>query len=199
MIAYLKGKIIDKTENLVVVEVNGVGYEVSISLNTNLSLTNKTECELFTYMQVREDGVFLFGFSTKQEKELFLKLITVSGVGPKMAITILSGASLTDIITAIVCEDSAMLSKFKGVGKKTAERIILELKEKVNENLKEQNSMFDLSLNLDLKNNVIEDTIMALTALGVNKSDAVKKIRENFVDGDSVEVLIEKILKNMSR
>ena len=199
MIAYLKGKIIDKTENSVVVEVNGVGYEVSISLNTNLSLSNKTECELFTYMQVREDGVFLFGFSTKQEKELFLKLITVSGVGPKMAITILGGASLTDIITAIVCEDSAMLSKFKGVGKKTAERIILELKEKVNENLKEQNSMFDFNVNFDLKNNVIEDTILALTTLGVNKSDAVKKIRENYVDGDSVEVLIEKILKNMSR
>lgn len=199
MIAYLKGKIIDKTENSIVVEVNGVGYEVSISLNTNLSLSNKTECELFTYMQVREDGVFLFGFSTKQEKELFLKLITVSGVGPKMAITILGGASLTDIITAIVCEDSAMLSKFKGVGKKTAERIILELKEKVNENLKEQNSMFDFNVNFDLKNNVIEDTILALTTLGVNKSDAVKKIRENYVDGDSVEVLIEKILKNMSR
>ena len=199
MIAYLKGKIIDKTENSIVVEVNGVGYEVSISLNTNLSLSNKTECELFTYMQVREDGVFLFGFSTKQEKELFLKLITVSGVGPKMAITILSGASLTDIITAIVCEDSALLSKFKGVGKKTAERIILELKEKVNENLKEQNSMFDFNVNFDLKNNVIEDTILALTTLGVNKSDAVKKIRENYVDGDSVEVLIEKILKNMSR
>ncbi len=199
MIAYLKGKIIDKTENSVVVEVNGVGYEVSISLNTNLSLSNKTECELFTYMQVREDGVFLFGFSTKQEKELFLKLITVSGVGPKMAITILGGASLTDIITAIVCEDSAMLSKFKGVGKKTAERIVLELKEKVNENLKEQNSMFDFNMNIDLKNNVIDDTIMALTALGLNKSDAVKKIRENYVNGDSVEVLIEKILKNMSR
>ena len=72
MIAYLKGKIIEKTENTVVLDVNGVGYEVNISLNTNLALSNKTEGELFTYMQVREDGIFLFGFSTKQEKELFL-------------------------------------------------------------------------------------------------------------------------------
>jgi len=199
MIAYLKGKIIEKTENTVVLEVGGVGYEVNISLNTNLALSNKTEGELFTYMQVREDGIFLFGFSTKQEKELFLKLITVSGVGPKMAITILGGASLTDILTAIVCEDSTMLSKFKGVGKKTAERIILELKEKVNASMTEQNSVFDNNFSLDLKNNVIEDTIMALVALGLNKSDAVKKIRENYVDGDSTETLIEKILKNLSR
>lgn len=199
MIAYLKGKIIDKAENLVVLEVGGIGYEVNISLNTNLSISNKTECELFTYMQVRDDGIFLFGFSTKQEKELFLKLITVSGVGPKMAITILGGASLTDIITAIVCEDSAMLSKFKGVGKKTAERIILELKEKVNTSMSEQGSVFDNTISLDLKNNVIEDTIMALIALGLSKSDAVKKIRENYFDGDSTEMLIEKILKNLSR
>lgn len=199
MIAYLKGKIIDKAENLVVLEVGGIGYEVNISLNTNLSISNKTECELFTYMQVRDDGIFLFGFSTKQEKELFLKLITVSGVGPKMAITILGGASLTDIITAIVCEDSAMLSKFKGVGKKTAERIILELKEKVNTSMSEQGSVLDNTISFDLKNNVIEDTIMALIALGLSKSDAVKKIRENYFDGDSTEMLIEKILKNLSR
>ncbi|MGN1208580.1 MAG: Holliday junction branch migration protein RuvA [Christensenellales bacterium] len=198
MIAYLKGKIIDKTENVVVVETNGIGYEVNISLNTSLSLSNKTECELFTYLQVREDGVFLFGFATKQEKELFLKLITVSGVGPKMAITILGGASLADILTAIVCEDSKFLSKFKGVGKKTAERIVLELKENVNNNLTEQNSALDFG-SIDMKNNVVEDTIMALVALGLNKSDAVKKIRENYSDGDSTELLIEKILKNLSR
>lgn len=198
MIAYLKGRIIDKTENIVVVETNGIGYEVNISLNTSLSLSNKTECELFTYLQVREDGVFLFGFATKQEKELFLKLITVSGVGPKMAITILGGASLADILTAIVCEDSKFLSKFKGVGKKTAERIVLELKENVNNNLTEQNSALDFG-SIDMKNNVVEDTIMALVALGLNKSDAVKKIRENYSDGDSTELLIEKILKNLSR
>lgn len=198
MIAYLKGRIIDKTENVVVVETNGIGYEVNISLNTSLSLSNKTECELFTYLQVREDGVFLFGFATKQEKELFLKLITVSGVGPKMAITILGGASLADILTAIVCEDSKFLSKFKGVGKKTAERIVLELKENVNNNLTEQNSALDFG-SIDMKNNVVEDTIMALVALGLNKSDAVKKIRENYSDGDSTELLIEKILKNLSR
>ena len=196
MIAYLKGKILEKSENLIILEVNNVGYEVNISLNTYLTLANKEECELFTYLQVKEDGISLFGFSTKSEKELFTNLITVNGVGPKMAITILSGASITDIVTAIVSEDSKMLSKFKGVGKKTAERIILELKEKLGETMKLESG--DLA-SVDLKNDVVNDCIMALVALGLSKSEAVKRIKENISDNDTVETLIEKILKNLSR
>lgn len=196
MIAYLKGKILEKSENLIILEVNNVGYEVNISLNTYLTLANKEECELFTYLQVKEDGISLFGFSTKSEKELFTNLITVNGVGPKMAITILSGASITDIVTAIVSEDSKMLSKFKGVGKKTAERIILELKEKLGETMKLESG--DLA-SVDLRNDVVNDCIMALVALGLSKSEAVKRIKENISDNDTVETLIEKILKNLSR
>lgn len=196
MIAYLKGKILEKSENLIILEVNNVGYEVNISLNTYLTLANKEECELFTYLQVKEDGISLFGFSTKSEKELFTNLITVNGVGPKMAITILSGASITDIVTAIVSEDSKMLSKFKGVGKKTAERIILELKEKLGETMKLEGG--DLA-SVDLRNDVVNDCIMALVALGLSKSEAVKRIKENISDNDTVETLIEKILKNLSR
>ena len=147
-------------------------------------------------MQVKEDGISLFGFSTKGEKELFTNLITVNGVGPKMAITILSGASIADIITSIVSEDSKMLSKFKGVGKKTAERIILELKEKLGENMKLEGN--DL-VSVDLKNDVVNDCIMALVALGLTKSEAVKRIKENMESTDTVETLIEKILKNLSR
>ena len=196
MIAYLKGKILDRNENLIILEVNNVGYEINISLNTYLSLSNKNECELYTYLQVKEDGISLFGFSTKGEKELFTNLITVNGVGPKMAITILSGASIADIITSIVSEDSKMLSKFKGVGKKTAERIILELKEKLGENMKLEGN--DL-VSVDLKNDVVNDCIMALVALGLTKSEAVKRIKENMESTDTVETLIEKILKNLSR
>lgn len=197
MIAYIKGKILEKTENLIVIEVNNIGYEINISLNTYLSISNKTECELFTYLQVKEDGLVLFGFSTKQEKELFLNLITVNGVGPKMAITILSGASITDIITGIISEDSKMLARYKGVGKKTAERIILELKEKLSQNISFE-TVEDVG-SLDLHNNVVNDAIMALTALGLSKTDAVKRIKENIVSTDTVETLIEKILKNLSR
>lgn len=196
MIAYLKGKILEKSENLIILEVNNVGYEVNISLNTYLTLANKEECELFTYLQVKEDGISLFGFSTKSEKELFTNLITVNGVGPKMAITILSGASIADIVTSIVSEDSKMLSKFKGVGKKTAERIILELKEKLGETMKLESG--DVA-SVDLRNDVVNDCIMALVALGLSKSEAVKRIKEHISDNDTVETLIEKILKNLSR
>lgn len=196
MIAYLKGKIIEKSENLIVVEVNNIGYEVNISLNTYLTLTNKEECELFTYMQVKEDGICLFGFSTKQEKELFSNLITVNGVGPKMAITILSGASITDLITGIISEDANMLSKCKGVGKKTAERIILELKEKLSETMQLDGTEVAV---VDMKNDVVNDAIMALVALGLSKNEAVKRIKENIDNTDTVETLIEKILKNLSR
>ena len=196
MIAYFKGKILERNENLIILEVNNVVYEINISLNTYLSLSNKNECELYTYLQVKEDGISLFGFSTKGEKELFTNLITVNGVGPKMAITILSGASIADIITSIVSEDSKMLSKFKGVGKKTAERIILELKEKLGENMKLEGN--DL-VSVDLKNDVVNDCIMALVALGLTKSEAVKRIKENMEGTDTVETLIEKILKNLSR
>ena len=200
MIAYLKGRILQKSENLIILEVNNVGYEVNISQTTYLSICNKTECELFTYLQVKEDGIALFGFSTMQEKELFLKLITVSGVGPKMAITILGGASLSDLVTAIISEDTKMLSRFKGLGKKTAERIVLELKEKLSENIGtfESADMNEYSV-IDLKNSVINDTILALVTLGLTKTDAVKLIKANITDGDTVEILLEKILKNMSR
>jgi len=198
MIAYLKGNIIDKTENLIILEVNNVGYEVNISQSTYLSIMNKTACELFTYMQVREDGVSLFGFFTKSEKDLFLKLITVNGVGPKMAISILSGASLTDLVTSIIAEDSVMLSRVKGVGKKTAERIILELKEKISTDIMlENNTNTDIAV--DTSNVVINDTIMALVTLGLSKTEAMKRIKENYTLEDTIETLLPKILKNLSR
>ena len=199
MIAYLKGKILEKTESLVVLEVNNVGFEVNISQSTYLNIINKNECELFTYMQVREDGMSLFGFSTKSEKDLFLKLITVNGVGPKMAISILSGASLTDLVTSIIAEDSVMLSRVKGVGKKTAERIILELKEKISTDIMLEESQNNETISLDTSNNVINDTIMALVTLGLTRTDAMKRIKANFEQNDTVETLIEKVLKNMSR
>lgn len=195
MIAFLRGKILEKNENLIVLEVNNIGYEVNISMNTYVSIANQSECELYTFLQVKEDGISLFGFYTKQEKELFLNLITVNGVGPKMAITILSGANLTDIVSAIITEDSTMLSKVKGVGKKTAERIILELKEKVSGDILSGGN----DLSLDLTNSLINDTLMALVTLGLNKTDAMKRIKANLSDDDTVETLLEKILKNMSR
>ncbi|MBE5746040.1 MAG: Holliday junction branch migration protein RuvA [Clostridiales bacterium] len=197
MIAYLKGKLLQKSENLIIIEVSNVGYEVNISTNTYLNIVNKEETEIFTYLQVREDGISLFGFSTINEKELFLKLITVNGVGPKMAISILSGASLTDLVTSIVAEDTLMLSRVKGVGKKTAERIILELKEKVGNELLVQSST--VNENIDLSSSIVNDALMALVTLGLTKTDAMKKIKQEYDVNDTVETLIEKVLKNLSR
>ena len=114
-----------------------------------------------------------------------------------MAISILSGASLTDLITSIVAEDTVMLSRVKGVGKKTAERIILELKEKVGDEMLMQSTTSSESV--DISNNVVNDTLMALVTLGLTKTDAMKKIKEHYVSEDNVETLIEKILKNLSR
>ena len=132
MISFLIGEIEEKREGALVLNVNGVGYELSISNNTLSSLPGVGEVtKISTYMAVREDGVFLFGFSSSEEKELFLKLTTVSGIGPKMAISILSGLTISNLITAIIGGDVRLLSNIKGLGKKTAERICLELKDLV--------------------------------------------------------------------
>lgn len=197
MIGYLKGKVIEKREGYCLLEVNNVGYELNISTNTLLKLTDE-ESSLYTYLQVKEDGVSLFGFSSKQEKELFLKLITVNGVGPKMALTILSGASLSDITMAIISEDAKMLSRFKGVGKKTAERIVLELKEKLNENIELEDMLIKNDL-VDTSSSVINDALMALLTLGLTRTDALTYIKKVYAEGDTSEILLEKVLKSLSR
>ena len=126
MIAYLKGKVIEASENYMVVETGGMGYELTATMGAIFEFKGKSEeVTIPTYLQVREDGVTLMGFKNTSEKAMFLKLITVSGVGPKLAITILSGISVEDLCLAIATEDLGILSKIKGLGKKTAEKIIV--------------------------------------------------------------------------
>lgn len=197
MIGYLKGKIIEKKEGYLLVDVNNIGYEVNVSTNTLIAVNSEDVC-LYTYMQVKEDGIALFGFISKQEKELFLKLITVNGVGPKMAIGILSGASMCDIMMAIISEDVKLLSKFKGVGKKTAERIILELKEKLNENEVLESSIIKNDL-VNTNSSVINDTLMALMTLGLSRTDALNYIKLSYQEGDTTEQLLEKSLRSLNK
>ena len=132
MYNYIKGKLTYAAENLVVVEAGGVGYELCVSAYT-ISRLGKIgdECKVHCYLSVREDEMSLYGFSDKAEKELFVKLINVSGIGCKMAISILSSGSMRDIIGAIATADVAYLSKIKGVGKKTAERLVVDLRDKI--------------------------------------------------------------------
>ena len=131
MLGYIKGKVLHSSDGTVLLENNGIGYEVLCSGAAYAKLISDGQGEVYTYLQVREDGVSLFGFVSPEEKNMFLKLISVSGVGPKMGITVLSSMNINDIAVAIANSDVKKLTAAKGLGKKTAERIILELREKV--------------------------------------------------------------------
>jgi Holliday junction DNA helicase RuvA len=134
MIAHLRGRLLTKAPNQVVVECGGVGYDVSISVATFTELPAEgAEVALHVYTNVREDQIALFGFSGRQEKRLFERLIGVSGIGPKLAITVLSGISSERLVGAIRGNDLGMLTKIPGIGKKTAERVVLELKDKLDD------------------------------------------------------------------
>ena len=196
MISFLIGNIEEKSEQSIILNCNNIGYELFCSTNTISTLPLIGEdCKIYTYLQVKEDGISLFGFSTIDEKELFNKLITVSGVGPKMAISILSGMNISDLIVSILKEDVNILSKIKGLGKKTAERICLELKDKlspVNGVLVEDNVVI-------LNEDVINDACEALISLGVSKNEALRLVKQNANENSTVEDIISNVLRNMGR
>jgi len=198
MIAFLVGTIEEKYEGVVVLDVNGVGYELCVSNNTLVTLPDLGETvKVLTYLQVKEDGIALYGFATQEEKDVFMKLITVSGIGPKMATTILSGMKLTDLMISIVNEDSNALSKIKGLGKKSAERICLELKDKIS------SPYMPLVDGPRLEDTIIEDAlndaVATLISLGVNKNEAYRIARSNAGDGASAEEIIMKSLRGLGR
>lgn len=198
MIAYLIGTIEQKQEGSMVVDVNGIGYELSISNNTLISLPIEGEtAKIFTYMQVKEDGISLFGFSTEEEKTLFLKLITVSGVGPKMAVGILSGMKLSDLVIAIINEDSTLLSKIKGLGKKSAERICLELKDKISTS--GLPLLDDFAMTQTYNESALNDAVETLITLGINKNEAYRLARSKATDDATAEEIILKVLKELGR
>ncbi|MBW4040273.1 MAG: Holliday junction branch migration protein RuvA [Acidobacteria bacterium] len=134
MIAHIRGQILTKSPSAVVIDCNGVGYELSISVTTYTDIGDPgTEARLHVHTHVREDALLLFGFADPTEKRLFEKLLTISGIGPKLAITVLSGISSDRLITAIRSADHATLTRIPGIGKKTAERVVLELKDKLDD------------------------------------------------------------------
>ena len=134
MIAHLRGRLFSKSPNQAIVECGGVGYDVTISVATFSALPSEgSEASLYIYTNVREDQIALFGFAETQEKRLFEKLLTISGIGPKLAITVLSGIASDRLVTAIRNQDHATLTRIPGIGKKTAERVVLELKDKLDD------------------------------------------------------------------
>ena len=162
MIAHLRGKLMQKDPARVIVDVNGVGYEVFVPLTTFTALPETgSEVSIDIHTHVREDLIALYGFSTRRERNIFEKLMTISGIGPKLAVTILSGGSVEDLVGAIKRSDLARLTAIQDVGKKTAERIILELKDK-----------FQDFAEAPAKSGVESDVLSALENLGYNRAVA---------------------------
>ena len=196
MIGYISGNLITASANgVIVLETGGIGYEITCSAQAYEEVVNKGKGSLFTYLNVRDDGFYLYGFISMEEKSMFLKLITVSGVGPKMGITILSSMNLSSLALAIATSDVKTLSKVKGCGKKTAERIILELREKIS------------SLDVDTpttdtptlsKIEVDEDAVIALMSLGFTRSESIKGVERAISEGaKSIEQIIAFAIKGM--
>lgn len=193
MFAFLEGTVAYKQDGYVIVNVNGVGYELFMSNYSVSALPPVNEiARVYTYLQVKEDGVALFGFSNMEEKELFLKLISVSGVGPKMAIGILSNISMQDLAKAIALNDVKILSTIKGVGKKTAERIAIELKDKVTFTMAE--SMPEQIID----SKAVDEAIIVLVSLGINKNDALRLAREYAREDSTAEDIVAKALRGMN-
>ena len=161
MIAFLRGNFIHKSPALVLVDVNGVGYELHISLNTYSSIQSLEKGQIHTYLQIKEDSQTLFGFFDVQEKELFIQLISVSGVGAATARMMLSSVKPEEIVRAIVQGNIRLLESIKGIGKKSAERIILELKDKVTK------TAYHTNISALINNTLEQEALNALMALGI--------------------------------
>jgi len=195
MIAFLKGKLVHKEPTFVIVEVNGVGYQVNISLNTFSEIKDREDIKLSTYLQVREDAHILYGFSNDAEKVMFQNLISVNGVGPSTAMVVLSYLPPAELKAAIVKEDAATLQAVKGIGGKTALRLILELKDKLRKESTEETP----GIPGGIRNTMRHEALSALVTLGINKAlaeksvDTVLKKSGNTI---SLEELVKQALKN---
>lgn len=198
MIGFIKGILRDKDYDNITVEVGGVGFNIMVTKSCMASLPlTEEEVKIYTYLHVREDELSLYGFANPEEKRLFLQLISVSGVGSKTAIQILSAERMSAIVNSIINEDTSVIANCKGIGKKTAERIIVELKDKIkpldyilpNDNL----------LKMTVENNqAIEDAVVVLTSLGLSKNNAMQLAKEVADKHDTAEQIVAKALHNMN-
>ena len=195
MIAYLSGTILEKTANTVIVEVGGVGYDVTIPLSTFYELGevgSEVSLRIFTY--VREDALQLFGFKTARERDLYLKLISVQGVGAKSGITMLSGMNADETIAAIRTDDLAKLTAIPGVGRKTAERLVIELRDKVGELSQSAAAGSQMSTSAgSAGEEVLDDALSALINLGYKKDAGEKALQQAIKDGTDLNV--QKLLR----
>ena len=196
MIGYVKGNLLWADNGTVLLENNGIGYEITCSASVYSKLVVDKKGEVYTYLAVREDGVSLYGFDSIEEKAMFLKLISVSGVGPKMGITVLSNMSLKDLAIKIATSDVKGLSSIKGLGKKTAERIILELREKITA---DGETASDTKVEVkEVIDGASEDAIIALMSLGFTKAECVSAVKDAKTNGaKTIEQIIAYSIKHI--
>ena len=195
MFNFIKGKAVDKGDGVLTVENNGIGYEMVVSTKTLADYSIENDVKVFTYLQVREDGITLFGFSKKEERSLFLKLITVSGIGAKSAINILSSENIENLIFFIASSDVTALSKLKGIGKKTAERMIVELKDKMSMSVKSSSN--DMTMLVAPSSN---DAITGLLSLGFTPQEAEAGVQKAVAEGakelqEIISIAIKRMIK----
>ena len=195
MIGSLIGLIKDKTPSSILLEVNGIGYEIALPLSTSFQLPNVGESAyLLTHLVVREDQHSLYGFATDEERKLFRALIKISGVGAKLAITILSGTNVNGFIQSVVNEDIDALVHLPGIGKKTAERLVVEMKDKVSEISSDENSFSQ-----NTENSAVAEAMNALVNLGYKTKDAKIILDKIESEGLTVEELIRQALKSLNK
>jgi len=187
MIGSLRGIILARRPDNVIIDINGVGYQVQVPLNILANLPEEGhEVFLHIFTHVREDALQLFGFTSDDEKKIFTVLLGISGIGPKMALNILSGLSYVEFLNAIDTEDVAMLCRIPGLGKKTAQRLILELREK-------------LPSSTGIKDRVFEDTLSALINLGYKRNIAYEFLEKSYKQGfNDIESLLKETLKQLT-
>jgi len=193
MITHLSGRLVEKSPTYVIIECNGVGYKVNISLHTFSQIKDNGQLKLETLLIVKEDSQTLFGFFDKTEREVFALLISVSGIGPSIARVMLSSMSPLQIQEAIVNSNVVTIQSIKGIGSKTAQRIILDLKDKI---LK----TFNISKELNVQNNTIKDeALSALEVLGYNRRQSEKTVQKIILEHKdaSLENIIKLALKNL--
>lgn len=191
MIEYIKGELVELTPTSAIVETNGIGYSINISLVTYSELSGHKQCKLYVYEAIREDAYVLYGFTTQSERTLFLQLISVSGVGANTARMIMSSLSASELQEAIATENSALLKNVKGIGLKTAQRIIVDLRDKVTK------TSLATNMHSAAGRGVVSEAVAALVMLGFQQSASQKVVEKlaNDNSGLSLEQLIKKALQ----
>lgn len=192
MIEYIKGKLDDITPTMAVVDCNGVGYGINISLNTFSAIQGKIDVKLYIYEAIREDAYVLYGFSTKQERELFLMLITVSGIGGNTARMILSALSPMELCNVISSGNEKLLKMVKGIGLKTAQRIIVELKDKI-QNIGVESAGSTTTPISNANSEIYEEAVAALTMLGFAQAPSQKVVGQ--ILHEEPDAPVQKVIK----